>query len=133
MKWAYEEEGAETPFDDSDEVIKTKTGASVATTWQHSTARAILQYVRTDAQLRDAFSLKDWPQSERIMLTNDIIAIISTVDAQPDDVAERVFARIRQYPSVDQQFEEMLTEDEVFDMVENCQYVILENRSLAEV
>lgn len=132
MKWAYEEDGAKAPFDDSDEVIKTKTGASVATSWQHSTARAILEYVRTDAQLRDAFALKDWPQSERIVLTGDIVALIDTVALTPDGLAERIFARIRQYPSVDLQFEQMLTEDELEQMIEDSQYVIEENHRLSK-
>lgn len=131
MKWWYEELGAEAPFDDADEVIKTKSGASVATSWQHMTARAILAYVRLDAQLRDAFALKLWPQPERKVLTDDIIALINTIQDDPDTVAERIFARIRQNPSVNQQFEEMLTEDEIEQMVDDCQSVILENFDLA--
>ena len=131
MKWMYEEIGAEAPFDDPDVVIKSKVGATAATSWHHYAARAIVALVRTDAQLRDAFALKDWPQPERILLTNDISNLILTAGKDLDTVADRIFARIRQRPSVDQQFDEMLTEDEIEQMLEDSQHFVREQHEMA--
>jgi len=131
MTWYYEEMGAEAPFDDTDEVIKTKTGATPARSWQHTAARAIVALMRHTAELRDAFSLRDWPQPKRVELIKDVIMLIDTFEDDPGTIAERIFEHVRNHSSVDQQFEEMVTQDELSQMIEDTQSYIEETRHLA--
>ncbi|AXH59599.1 hypothetical protein [Pseudomonas amygdali] len=132
MIWYHEQHGAEAPFDDPDEIIKTRKGATPARNWQHSTARAFMSLMRDTAELRDAFALKDWPLQKRIEVVEEIIALIETFDQDPDTVSQQSFAYIRTFPQVDQQFDEMVTKDELEQMMDDFEEVVRQNRRLAE-
>lgn len=132
MKWYHEELGELAPFDDPDEVIKTRKGATPARSWQHSTARAFMSLMKDTAELRDSFSLHYWPLKTRIEVVEEIVALIDTFDQDPDTVSQQAFAYIRTFPSVDQQFDEMVTEDELEQMMEDFAAVVKENRQSSQ-
>lgn len=132
MPWYYEELGAEAPFDDPDEVIQTRKGATPARNWQHLTARALLARMTQGAELRDAFSLHTWPLKKRVEVVNEVVALIDTFDQDADTVAQQSFAFLRTYHSVNLQFEQMVTEDELEQMMEDFAAVVEQNRKAAK-
>jgi len=132
MQWYHEQLGAEAPFDEPDEVIKTRKGATPARSWQHSTARAFMSLMRDTAELRDAFSLSDWPLEKRVEVVNEIIALIDTFDQDDDIVTQQAFAYVRAFPMVDLQFEQVVTQDELEQMMEDFECVLAENRRNAK-
>lgn len=121
----YIDMGAAAPYDDSDEVIKNKKGATEPRNWQHCLARTIMAIIANDCQLRDAFSIRIRDQNYRINIVNEIINIISDSTIGHSSKTESIIEYLRSTDGgTDAQFREMLEPEELEQIMDNVDFYI---------
>ncbi|WP_408602048.1 hypothetical protein [Pseudomonas sp. PLMAX] len=127
----YPGEGAQKPFDGSDACLKGSEPPPPARNWQHAAARTTVAYLQSFHELRDALSLKLWPETRRVKLINDLVKLIETHFSEENEVvSKKIFDHLSKAEGFDVEFA-VFEKDEVKGMKEDIYAEIEEAHRLA--
>lgn len=127
----YPAEGAHKPFDGSDACLKGSEPPPPARNWQHAAARTTVAYLQSFHELRDALSLKLWPETRRVKLINDLVNLIETHFSEKNEVvSKKIFDQLSKAEGFDVEFA-VFEKDELKDIREDIYAEIQEAHRLA--